>query len=90
MRHDWKIRQLSQQLITQNNAIDTATGLLEGSLSLSAIKDIPHIVENSFVQIRQSLLSMSKQGKFNEEHTESLENRIAKAAEKIIKPSNEQ
>jgi hypothetical protein len=28
LRHDWKIRQLTQQLITQNNHIDIATGIL--------------------------------------------------------------
>jgi hypothetical protein len=26
LRHDWKIRQLTQQLITQNNHIDIASG----------------------------------------------------------------
>jgi hypothetical protein len=31
LRHDWKIRQLTQQLITQNNHIDIATGILTAS-----------------------------------------------------------
>jgi hypothetical protein len=33
LRHDWKIRQLTQQLITQNNHIDIATGILTASLN---------------------------------------------------------
>jgi hypothetical protein len=35
LRHDWKIRQLTQQLITQNNHIDIATGILTASHCLN-------------------------------------------------------
>jgi hypothetical protein len=40
LRHDWKIRQLTQQLITQNNHIDIATGILTASLNLTRIDNI--------------------------------------------------
>jgi hypothetical protein len=37
---NWKIRQLTQQLITQNNHIDIATGILTASLNLTRIDNI--------------------------------------------------
>jgi DNA repair exonuclease SbcCD ATPase subunit len=60
LRHDWKIRQLSQQLNTQKNKIAVATGVLESSLNLIRIDDIEkegfRILKESFVDMRQALL----------------------------------
>jgi membrane protein YdbS with pleckstrin-like domain/uncharacterized protein YbdZ (MbtH family) len=60
LRHDWKIRQLSQQLNTQKNKIAVATGVLKSSLNLIRIDDIEkeefRILKESFVDMRQALL----------------------------------
>jgi hypothetical protein len=60
LRHDWKIRQLAQQLITQKNRIDIATGILESSLNLTRIDNIEKeelkILKDSFNDMRHALL----------------------------------
>ena len=60
LRHDWKIRQLTQQLITQNSHIDIATGILTASLNLTRIDNIEKeelsILRDSFTSVRQALL----------------------------------
>ncbi|SFV87532.1 hypothetical protein MNB_SUP05-SYMBIONT-5-739 [hydrothermal vent metagenome] len=60
LRHDWKIRQLAQQLIDQNNRVSIATGILTASLNLTRIDDIEKpklkILKDSFNEMRQALL----------------------------------
>ncbi len=60
LRHDWKIRQLSQHLNAQKNKIAIATGVLKSSLSLTRIDNIEkeefRILKDSFVDMRQALL----------------------------------
>ncbi|CAC9625177.1 Putative lumenal protein, contains 8 pentapeptide repeats, sll0577 homolog [uncultured Gammaproteobacteria bacterium] len=69
LRHDWKIRQLSQQLNTQKNKIAVATGVLESSLNLIRIDDIEkegfRILKESFVDMRQALLFDKKKNNSN-------------------------
>ena len=62
LRHDWKIRQLTLELIDQNNSVDIAMGMLKTALRLSNIgekKDIegiPDLVKESFAEARRALL----------------------------------
>jgi hypothetical protein len=62
LRHDWKLRRLSSQLIEKNNAIDTAMGILRGSLALSRIgTDNEDLLKESFKQVRIALLFHQQQ-----------------------------
>ena len=76
LRHDWKIRQLTQQLITQNNHIDIATGILTASLNLTRIDNIEKeelsLLRDSFTSVRQALLFKENTSSNNTNNQESL------------------
>jgi uncharacterized protein YjbI with pentapeptide repeats len=77
LRHDWKIRQLTQQLITQNNHIDIATGILTASLNLTRIDNIEKeelsLLRDSFTSVRQALLFKENTSSNNTNNQESLD-----------------
>ena len=77
LRHDWKIRQLTHQLITQNNHIDIATGILTASLNLTRIDNIEKeelsLLRDSFTSVRQALLFKENTSSNNTNNQESLD-----------------